>query len=918
MRSIIKKLLYRGMIGALLLSLLLSAMTPMVKAEEEGNGSVKVSAKRFMTDEIRAENAELVINTDMSVKLKLISESPVMSMKTVAIASNTKANALRIVIRNESRCSGMKIDYIFKNSAQISESASIEEISVKPMSEATEYFVYMPAVDTMTQLSIRFMGAASGEIDIVSIGAVSVFHDDREYFGELAENSYDRERRKATFAGSVSYEMLLQHPNAKIVLYRLAQTEVIEDVRFVHPYVSSCAMTLNYKFELDIGSTSEYCSRYFVAILTEDNKIIPLTSETYLKEKQSTVNGGKNKELGFKGIETNLYAGAVENGTSVAFVDVRLDRMENESGDGYQYILDDGKEYYFDRAYILELDKEIKSLSEAGISVYLRFLLDSPSPLFGHIRKYVIPDKTKYFAIDPQNDETVDNIFAYTDFICSRYTDMTGGALKGVVLGRSLDKALKYNYCGSVSMNQYADMLAKTYSIIRIALDRSVGELEVVIPLSDDKIGAEVLVATESRDEDYLSDMLVNSFLSSLKRYGSDVSSMYFMLESDGKLDLQTGNTALAGKMTANGCGAFVSMVKEFSDQYKDLPDEIMFCWFPSADISVYEMLNIYAYNYNFLACNEAIRNYVVSVFEMEDAIDLGGSVRSAEDYIFSTLKSTYKYIDTDNNLRVSTPALEATGKHSWGEIIDGYAEAKTVKRELYEKDVVYSLPEDTMGSHKMWDFSIANGTGDWSRSDGCSALSVYTRSEFVSRSLIAELGMDPEFSNGADYGSIIYHAPESLLMRDISAVSFDILIPQGAYGDVFEVKITVGADGAVSESSGILKAGEKTAIYADISELELVEYIKVGVRNLSGTPEETVDMCIESISIHSKKYNDGELENMVLSGDIIIDDKKENEGGDNKNDPAGTAVVAVLSVSIAVVAILWMCAVMTYKKKNR
>jgi hypothetical protein len=59
MRSIIKKLLYRGMIGALLLSLLLSAMTPMVKAEEEGNGSVKVSAKRFMTDEIRAEMPSL-------------------------------------------------------------------------------------------------------------------------------------------------------------------------------------------------------------------------------------------------------------------------------------------------------------------------------------------------------------------------------------------------------------------------------------------------------------------------------------------------------------------------------------------------------------------------------------------------------------------------------------------------------------------------------------------------------------------------------------------------------------------------------------------------------------------------------------------------------------------------------------------
>ena len=902
----------------LALLVLLPTVALIANAENGDDKSVGVSLTRFMTEEILSENAELSVNSDMSVKLTLNASVSTVSMKTVPIEANTKANALRIVIRNNSECDKMKIDYIFKNSAKVSESASIEEVSLKMLADATEYIVYMPSVDTLTQLSIRFSGASEGDIDIVSIGAVSVFHDNRTYFGELVENSYDGERRTAVFAGSVSYDTLLQYPDAKVVLYRLAQTEVIEDVRFVHPYVESCPMTLNYRFEFDIENTSEYCSRYFAAVLTVDNKVIPLTSETYLKEKHTDGEEakGEGKEIGFKGIETDLYAGAVENGTSVAFVDVRLDRMKNESGDGYQYILDDGKEYYFDRAYVLELDEEIKSLSAFGVSVYLRFLLDSPSFVFGHLDENVTSENTKYYAVDPQNDDVVDNIFAYTDFICSRYADMADGSLKGIVLGRSLDKALKYNYCGSVSMNQYADMLAKTYSIMRIALDRSGGDLEIVIPMSDDKIGTEVILTASSREDDYPADILVRAFLSSLNRYGSDVSSMYFMLESDGKPNLWSGSTAIVSKMTADNCEDFIEMAKDLSTEYKDLSDKIMFCWFPSANISTSELLNIYAYNYNYLSCNDGIRNYIVSIFEREEIIDVSGAARSAEEYIFSTLKSTYKYVDTDNNPRVCAPALESLGKLSWEALIEGYSTDKTVKRELYEKDVVYTLPDGISGSYKMWDFFTANGTGGWSRSDGCTALSVYTRSEFVPRSLVATLCIDAELNNGADYGSIIYRAPESLLMRDISAVSFDILIPQGAYGSIFEVKVTVCADGAVNESSGIVKVGEKTVVYADISELELVEYIKVGVRNLSDASTESVDMCIESISIHSKKYNDAELENMVLSGDII-DKKEENNNTAKKNEESSTVIV-ILAVSIAFVATLWLCMTLSLKKKKR
>jgi hypothetical protein len=419
-------------------------------------------------------------------------------------------------------------------------------------------------------------------------------------------------------------------------------------------------------------------------------------------------------------------------------------------------------------------------------------------------------------------------------------------------------------------MNNYADMLAKTYSIIRIALDRSGDDLEIIVPLSDDEIGAEVILTATSREENYPADILVRSFLSSLARYGSDFSSMYFMLESDGKPNVWTGTTSIVENMTADDCDDFINMVNNLSKKYEELSDEILFCWFPSSNLSAHELIDIYTYNYNFLACTSGVRNYVVSLFEREETVEVGGAVSVAENYMLSTLKSTYKYIDTNNNEKVSASVLESMEKDSWKEMIEGYSSEKTVKRILFEKDVVYSLPDGTVGSYKMWDFSFANGTGGWTKSDGCVSLSVYTRSDFESRALTAVLQLGTEKINGADFGSILYHAPESLLMRDISAVSFDVLIPSGTYGDLFEIIVTVGSDIAVSESTGIVKSGETTSIYADISALERVQYIKIGIRALDGAAESTVDMCINSISIHSQKYNSEELENIVLSGEII------------------------------------------------
>jgi RecA/RadA recombinase len=191
----IKKTMRRTVTFLIILAMALPLISFHAMAETSDNKTVAVSLGRFLAEEMRAENATLEVNADMSVKVRIDGKSPVVSMKLLPFETKTKANALRIVLKNDSSCNGMKIDYIYKNSAQISESASLEEIYVKQVADATEYIVFATSVDTITQLTIRFFGASGGEIDIVSIGMVSAFYDNREY-GTDSYDIQDETRRR--------------------------------------------------------------------------------------------------------------------------------------------------------------------------------------------------------------------------------------------------------------------------------------------------------------------------------------------------------------------------------------------------------------------------------------------------------------------------------------------------------------------------------------------------------------------------------------------------------------------------------------------------------------------------------------------------------------------------------------------------
>ena len=281
---------------------------------------------------------------------------------------------------------------------------------------------------------------------------------------------------------------------------------------------------------------------------------------------------------------------------------------------------------------------------------------------------------------------------------------------------------------------------------------------------------------------------------------------------------------------------------------------------------------------------------------------------------IFLVLSNTYKYADTHNNSELGETVLDALGVNDWSEIIDGYAREETVKRTLIENSLIYEPEKTALGSYKMWDFTSSNGLKGWSKSVGCTRLVVNTPHDGDGRMLSVTITPEEVNKYGAKYGSIVYYAPKSLLMRDISAFSFDTLINGGAEGELFEIRITAHGDGIVLESTGTVRAGERTTVYADISVLDRVRYIKIGIRSLESENESEVEMRIGSISIHSEKYDSGELEDMVLSGEMVGRNEQEEE----KSYRSIMTVSIVILASILAVSLIWVCFLVIYKRLTR
>ena len=858
----------KGLLRMLCLALVLLVIAPAV-AFATGNlpdSEIQIDMERFRAESMTVSGGNGAVTEEGYVNISVGDSDVSVNMSVTPLEAKTDANALRLVIINNSMCESVSLKYTYiDGEGQLMAGEGVYPIKPDSGISMCEYLLPVDCPDTMTALSVTFAGAEKGRITIVSIGAVSHHTDSREYVGSLTESVFYRRTGKAVFAGNVSYETAVSNHGGLIALYKLDPGESIDDVTIDTPYMACRNMTLNFRFEFEPKNAIEELSRYFAAVITADNRLVPITPGAYLN---SGLSGREDGDIGFKGSETDYYAWATESCTSTAIVDVYLDRLTSGSETGYQYILD-GTQHYFDRSYVDGLDSALEAYSDIECDVYLRFLIDVDDQRGKRYTSYSgsYGDSSVYSAIDTKKVGVSENLFAAADFIFSRYGEMLDGNLRGAVLGRAADLTDSMSCIDTMPMSDYADMLAGSFIILELAAGKSFDSFEFVLPVSDKLFGKETVITAEGRDGRYPSDLLIKEVFGRLESYGADLSGFYVMLESNhSPLGDGAENKMREDFINAYNFDPMYLLMGELAEQTVGVNKEVMFSYFPDRDITEEDLRVSYVYNYNMLSCNDRARCYVISFGEMDEEYQRAHT---------SVLRSVFRYIDTSRNGEIGQFALMALGVTDWKTLVPGFDTSLAVRTDLTEKDLMYSREANTRGSYCLWDFRSANGTMNWSASTGCESVSVYTATGNAERALVAYMDSKASAEYGADYGSIIYHAPEALFLKDIHSISFDLFIPKqpddgiDAEGTAYEVVVRVSGDGNISESKGRVFAGQNATVYANISDVGKVEYIVLSVRSLDTDANVDYELCVNRIFLHSEKYTASELENFVKSGDI-------------------------------------------------
>ena len=283
---------------------------------------------------------------------------------------------------------------------------------------------------------------------------------------------------KIYVSGSIKHSVLVSNRESKIAIYKLLPWEDVDEVIATTDPLKQTSMSISFDFELPCTTISDRTSLYAVALIDPHDNVSCISSPKYPDALTTDTSG-----IGFKGVKTNNTAAALASHAGSAIVDVYLDKLDNGNKSGHIFNAD-GDIFYFDREFILQLDKQILSYTAMGCEVLLRFLISPTQTNVPFCSDGRIWSTNKCVVV---NDSSALNaIYAYTYFLMSRYDGQEYGKVSGIILGRGADMPILYNYASLVS-EDYDTVYARSLALIGLAAVDAAGDDEIclIVPVGD-------------------------------------------------------------------------------------------------------------------------------------------------------------------------------------------------------------------------------------------------------------------------------------------------------------------------------------------------------------------------------------------------------------------------------------------------
>ncbi len=723
--------------------------------------------------------------------------------------------------------------------------------------------------------------------------------DKSDAIGEINFCRYNAARSTVTISGTINHEIMVRYSDYKIALFRVPVGKTIQDVLLAPDSKPLSSTDISVKFEFTVKAETDLERFAGYAVLIYKDKEFKIIGEPRYPAVDTSYSYTPGDKSYYKGISSELISNSVDTGAGVAIVPVYFEKLLSATATGYIYSLQ-GSYIYFDKAYINELDKTIKSYRAVGAKVYLQFLISEGTNTGIH----TLPNSSGNALIpDMSSEQTINLVSSFTDFLCDRYSNNGSGKISGIILGRSVDTA----YCGEsvMSVMDYSFNYARYMLAVSCVARSSIVDLDIVMPLSD----RNSYNLSGEFDGELAPSKMLESVCGFLDKYSAGKFVFSTMIESssvpygisDENIQKKEFSTDGYSGINADNTKIFSGYLEKLQKKYDSAPMSFIFNWTLPEDISGNVLSCAYSYSYFKLLSNDKISAFVVSFTDNERE----GNYRYLDE-----IARIMRYIDTADGFSVTSPQLELLGANSWYAVVSDMYTGRFDTKRLLTLDPLSEMPASVIGNYMYYDFTYYTDISSWFGGNFCDGLKI-TYNDISGRSL--EAHFDQEQRTPTEYSEIYcsYEYPENFVFTPFISMKFSIQNDNAVKDELYELKLTVGSDKNVSEIKRVCPAYEQIELMFDISkfcEVSMAEYVKISVRCL-GTEGGGYSLYLSSMNGFSDKYISSELDTLISEERLKIRDMQQKDDVGGNNAVNIVMVVAGVAVVVAVIGVgIFMC----------
>ncbi len=834
---------------------------------------------RFVFDTLVSEKGTVYETATTPTKLSLSPDEHVFASADVSLLE-TSSNALYVSLVNETGATALHITYTYVQNA-LTKSETLTQAIEANSGKAQAFLLradHLSADVSKIELSFAPDTATTGRVTLNAFFNLSAYFNDANDVINVTRCHYDPTAKTVEIKGELDYDTTVFYAGQTLALFALS---VREDLHLSNKTpIARTGVSFSFSFTVDASSSDEIFSRYVVAAVNDKGEVIPLCAPLY-----PTLDvAEQSSETGFKGFHGASLATTIDCDPDVEIVDVYLDRLFQGQSDGILYAGEHAY-YYFDAAYVSELDRYVRNLTGMGTHVYLRFLIGKTANdlTFADYAGTDTGVVNKLPVI--RSEQSQYDLYAVVNFLTSRYATADIGKISGVVLGREADRASIYSYTAAESMADYVSLYAATFNLIAVTTKCNLPNARVILPVSDRTFAG---YATAGQMEgDYYATFFLPSLLTVLSAKSLSPQSFTLMLTSE-------SSPALVAPTDGKTYG--VDNLSQFLSEWADMATvmpfaarRIFFAWQPKSG-TARELTASYVAHYLALHAETSVTTFITDT-------TLG------EEGVTEALAYLARYINTDKFDEVALGALSVLGG-TVSELFPAIDLSRVTAHSIHRKDLTnggFAGAVVPLGSYTAWDFTTATGTLGWYGGVDCRDVTMHSESK-GGRSLTALM------SGMGEYADLAYHFPTATDLSFAPMISMDLAVA-GAANARYEIQLRLcGASDTVIASS-IVMTGQKQTLCLDLTDtaaaLSDLNALRIVARPLDGACE-SFTLCLFSISLGSMKLDDTALAERVeaLMQGTGLDETQKPEKREWTVPLLLTALVVLVSAAVIVLVL--------------